>query len=105
ARERGARGRARGVKQSASGGRAGGVQPASPIPTPTRHISRIQKAPMVIEPMVTSVARPQSAVIRDHRATQTVMIQTRLATSAKRVSGIPTVVRSEEHTSELQSCE
>jgi hypothetical protein len=71
---------------------AGGVQPASPMPTPTRQASRIQKAPMVSDPIVTSCASPQSAVMSDHRATQTDMIQTRCRVSAYCASGMPTTV-------------
>src|SRR5215510_16075618 len=40
--------------------KTGGVQPASPIPKATRQASRIQNAPIVSSPIVTSAASPQS---------------------------------------------
>jgi hypothetical protein len=58
---------------------AGGVQPASPIATPMRAISRNMKP----------VARPQSAVITDHTAMQSASRRTRFQRSAAIASGMP----------------
>ena len=51
---------------------AGGVQPASPMPTPTLNTSSERKLP----------AMPQRAVITDQRMTLQAMMRTRLKRSA-----------------------
>ena len=61
---------------------AGGVQPASPTPTSTRHNSSITKPLITTPPISTGATIPDSAVAADHNAMQIVMIQVRLPTSA-----------------------
>jgi hypothetical protein len=57
------------------------------MPTPTRHASNTQTAPIASEPITISRDTPQAAVIGDHKATQTVMVPTRLRVSAGRAIG------------------
>ena len=61
---------------------AGGVHPASPTPTSTRHSSSITKPEITTPPISTGPTMPDSAVAADHSAMQIVMIQVRLPVSA-----------------------
>ena len=59
----------------------GGLQPASPLPTPIRHSASVTML----------LAAPDSAVITLHTAAEAAMMLTRDVRSARRAMGMPAV--------------